>query len=224
MTDSFYAGHIGYFGPEGQTGREWFEIVPHTGGRTVRAFCEMDELELTRDMTMSLDEDSRPREAFVRVVQHGRTLGSTLFLVDEDAIHCEGITQERGRISQRMPLSAPLCYLGLHPLVCDGLIAVSRGTDRPGEFVALDVITNSVSPNGEQDLIAIPSVIDVAYIGDETIKVPAGQFDAQRFALRWQPDWTPADLWVHGADALFLRLSWDMIDSYYELTDLRTSR
>ena len=224
MTTEYYAGRIGYFGPNGENGREWFEMVPHADGRTVRAFCEMDELELTRDVSLSLDADGRPRDGFVRIIRHGRTLGSTWFVVDEQAIHCEAVTADLGRVSQRRPLAAPLGYLGLHPLVCDGLIALSRGTSCPGEFVALDIITNSVSPNGEQGLIAIPSVIDVAYLGDDTIDVPAGRFEARHYALRWQPDWSPADLWVHGPAALFLRLTWDMIDSRYELVALRTTR
>jgi hypothetical protein len=223
MTTGFRAGRVGYYGPQGENGREWFEVVPHTQGSTVRAFCEMDELDLTRDVTMSLDTEGRPRDAFVRIIRGGQTLGSSLFIVDDQEIRCEAVTAELGHVSQRRPLSAPLSYLGLHPLVCDGLIALSRGTDRPGEFVAVDIITNSSSPSGEQGLIAFPGVIDVAYLGDEIITVPAGQFDAQRYALRWQPDWSPADLWVHGPSALFLRLAWDMIDSHYELVELRTS-
>ena len=223
MTGSFYAGRIGYFGPDGENGREWFEMVPHAGGMTVRAFCEMDELELTRDVTISLDSDSRPLDAFVRVIQHGRTLGSAWFLVGEREVVCEGVTAARGRVSQREAITPPLRYLGLHPLVCDGLIAVSRGTDRDGEFVPVEIITNSTSPNGEEELVAIPSVIDVAYLGDEQIEVPAGRFDAHRYALRWQPDWSPAELWVHGPQALFLRLNWDQIDSHYDLLELRRS-
>ena len=224
MTTDFYAGRVAYFGPDGENGREWFEMVPHAQGCTVRAFCEMDELGLTRDVTMALDTHGRPRDAFVRVIQRGRSLGSGFFVVDRQAVRCEAVTAELGQVSQRRPLSAPLSYLGLHPLVCDGLIALSRGTDRPGEFVSIDIITNSQSPNGEQGLIAAPGVIDVAYLGDETLRVPAGTFDAQRYAVRWQPDWSPADLWVLGPSALFLRLAWDMIDSHYELTELRTSR
>lgn len=220
----YQAGQIGYFGPAGETGRERFEIVPHPGGCTVRAFCEMDDLGLTRDVTLSLDTEGRPRDAFVRVIRHGSTLGSALFIVDEEAVLCEAVTAELGRVSQRRPIAAPLAYLGLHPLVCDGLIALSRGTGRPGEFIAVDIVTNSVSPSGEQGLIAIPSVIDAAYLGEETIDVPAGRFWALRYALRWQPDWPAAELWVHGPSALFLRLTWDMIEARYELLSLRTAR
>ncbi len=220
----FYAGKIGYYGPEGENGREWFEMVPHAGGRTLRAFCEMDNVGLSRDVTMALDAQSRPLDAFVRIIQHGAVSGSTLFLVEPDAIASEGLTAECGRISQRKPLPAPLTYLGLHPLVGDALVTIPRGTDRPGEFVMIDGIANSLSPNGELGLVAMPTHIDVAYYGEERVRVAAGEFAARHYALRWNPAWPPADIWVHGPQALFLRLSWELIGARYELTELRTTR
>jgi hypothetical protein len=222
--NEFYAGRIGYYGPQGENGREWFEMVPHAGGRTLRAFCEMDEVGLSRDVTLALDLQSRPVDAFVRVIQHGRVSGSTLFLVEPEAVLSEGLTLELGRVSQRKPLPSPLTYLGLHPLVGDALVTIPRGTDRRGEFVTIDGIANSLSPNGELGLIAMPTHIDVAYQGEERVTVPAGEFEARHYALRWNPAWPPADIWVHGPLALFLRLSWGMIDARYELTELRRSR
>jgi len=222
--DDFYAGRIGYCGPNGENGREWFEMVPHVGGRTLRAFCEMDEIGLSRDVSIALDAASRPLDAFVRVIQAGAVRGSTLFLVEPGAIETEGVTLDHGRVSQRKPLAAPLTYLGLHPLVGDALVTIPRGTDRRGEFVTIDGIANSLSPNGELGLIAMPTRIDVAYLGEERVRVPAGEFEARRYALRWNPAWPPADIWVHGPQALFLRLRWEMIDACYELTELRRSR
>lgn len=222
--DSFYAGRIGYYGPEGENGREWFEMVPHAGGRTLRAFCEMDNVGLSRDVTIALDAQSRPVDGFVRVIQGGAVRGSTLFLVEPDAIEAEGLTLDHGRVSQRKPLAAPLSYLGLHPLVGDALVTIPRGTDRHGQFVMIDGIANSLSPNGELGLIAMPTHIDVAYLGEERVQVPAGEFDARHYALRWNPAWPPADIWVHGPQALFLRLHWALIDARYELTELRRRR
>lgn len=222
--NSFHAGKIGYYGPEGENGREWFEMVPHAGGRTLRAFCEMDNVGLSRDVSIALDAQSRPLDAFVRVIQGGAVRGSSLFLVEPDAIECEGATLDHGRVSQRRPLATPLTYLGLHPLVGDALVTIPRGTDRRGEFVTIDGIANSLSPNGELGLIAMPTHIDVAYLGEERVRVPAGEFEARRYALRWNPAWPPADIWVHGPQALFLLLHWALIDARYELTELRRAR
>lgn len=220
----FYAGKIVYFGPAGENGREWFEMIPHAGGQTLRAFCEMDELGLSRDVTMALDQNLRPLDAFVRIVQQGRVSGSTMFMVDERAVRSEGRSIERGPFSQRKPITHPLPYLGLHPLVGDALAAVPRGTAQPGVFLPVHGITNSTSPNGELGLLAEPTTIDVAYFGEESLSVAAGQFAARHYALRWHPQWPPADLWVHGPQALFLRLTWQLIGARYELTELRRTR
>lgn len=222
----FYAGKIAYVGPQGEIGREWFEMVPFVGGggRTVRAFCEMDEVGISRDVTMALDERSRPIDGYVRVVNQGRVSGSTLFMVEPGRVELEGRTQDHGRVSQRKPVPGMLPYLGLHPLVGDALVAPVRGTDAPGEFRTIHGVTNSLSPNGELGLIAMPTAIDVAYVGDETIDVPAGRFATQRYALRWSPAWPPAGMWVHGPLALFVLMRWSLIDTRYELTELRTSR
>ena len=72
--------------------------------------------------------------------------------------------------------------------------------------------------------VAMPTAIDVAYVGDETIEVPAGRFATQRYALRWNPAWPPADMWVHGPLALFVLMRWSLIDTRYELTEIRTRR
>lgn len=225
MSD-FYAGKIAYVGPRGEIGREWFEMVPFVGGggRTLRAFCEMDEVGISRDVTMALDAHSRPIDGYVRVVHQGEISGSTLFMVEPGRVELEGRTRDHGRVSQRKPVPGMLPYLGLHPLVGDALVAPVRGTDAPGEFRTIHGVTNSLSPNGELGLVAMPTAIDVAYVGDETIEVPAGRFETQRYALRWNPAWPPADMWVHGPLALFVLMRWSLIDTRYELTELRRAR
>lgn len=182
----------------------------------------MDDLDLWRDVSLSLDAESRPIDAFVRVSQRGNVLGSMLYVVRADVLELKGITAEHGRVSRRITLAAPLPYLGLHPLVGDALIALCRGTDSPGEFRTVRGYTNSSSPNGETGLLAVPSAIEVAYVGSGSLDVAAGTFPARHYRLRWQPQWPIADLWVSGEQALFLRLEWELNRSRYELTELRT--
>ncbi len=220
----FAAGKIVYYQGERETGREWFEMVSHKGGRTLRAFAEMDDIDLSRDVTMALDQNAHPIDGFCRIIQNARVKCSTLFLAEQDALVCEGIIEGLGRLSQRKPTDAPLRYLGLHPLVCDALVVLARGVEMPGEFMSVCGVTNSLAANGDEGLYAMSTAIDVAYICEEPLTVGAGAFLARRYALRWQPDWPPADLWVHGDQALFLCLSWTMIDARYELTELRTHR
>lgn len=216
-----FSGTIQYRGPNGETGREWFQMIGRgDDGRTLRALCRMDDIDLWRDVSMSLDHASRPRDAFVRVTQSGSVQGTMLYTVQPDALELDGFTAEHGRVSRRIALDAPLPYLGLHPLVGDALVALCRGTDAPGEFRTVHGYTNSSSPNGETGLLAVPTAIAAAYLGTESVTTPAGIFAGRHYQLRWQPQWPAADLWVSGEEALFLRLTWELNRSCYELTEL----
>ncbi|MFZ9305799.1 MAG: hypothetical protein ACO266_11270, partial [Steroidobacteraceae bacterium] len=215
------AGTITYFGPSGESGREWFEMIPHRAGRSLRALCRMDDVDVWRDVTILLDAHSRPLDAHVRVVQGEEVRGSMTYTTTTRGLEYRGMTAEHGPVDEWIALPQPLDYLGLHPLVGDALITCQRGTDAPGSFRTIHGYTNSKSANGESGLLAYPSAIEVAYLGNETLRVEAGEFVARHYQLRWQPQWPVANLWVDGDDALFLRLTWDLNRSRYELTHLR---
>lgn len=215
------AGRIAYRGADGvEVGRERFELVEHAGGRILRAFCEMDAIGLLRDVSLSMDADWRPIDAFCRVTTEGQTMGSTWFGVGPSAIATEGMIGGE-RVHESLPIAAPLAYLGLHPLQGDALVVIARGEAQPGIFVPIAGVTNSISPDGDQGLSAIPVTIDVAFVGYEEVVVAAGSFAARRYALRWHPDWPPADLWVRRDDCVFLKMRWSLIETWYELTDLQ---
>jgi hypothetical protein len=224
MGPDFQRGTIRYLSAGQETGREWFEMIRHPNGRTLRAFCEMDDVGLSRDVSIALDPASRPLDAFVRVIKNGQIIGTTLFLLTPDHLETTGRLAASGRLSQRQRLGRPLAYLGLHPLVGDALIATARGTHNQGEFLPIAAYTNSQSPAGEEGLYAMPVTIQVAYQGTAPLEVAAGDFEARRYALRWKPEWPPATLWVHGEDALFLRLDWPMLGVSYELTEHQITR
>jgi hypothetical protein len=221
MTDQGLRGRIAYISSAGEeVGRERFELLPCAGGRLLRALCEMDDVDLMREVSLRLDAEGRPRDAFCRVVRDGGQLGASLFLVGEGNLVCEGLIEGSGRISQILPLATPLIYLGLHPLVGDGLIATVAGHGAPGVFESVLAVTNSVSPNGDEGLSATPVTIEVAFVEAAMLTVEAGTFAARRLALRWKPDWPPAELWVRAEDGLFLQMRWPMVDTHYELVEL----
>jgi hypothetical protein len=211
MSDSKYslrrhAGRILYHRGDKIAGREDFAIDVRKGSRTIRAYCEMEEGALTRDASWTLGGDMKPLEGHVRVVQAGKQTGSAWYRFTEDEVECEALTATLGRTSQRLPSRAR--YLGLHPLIGDGMIALARGTGDPGREEAVESVTCSYDINGETSLVALPIDIGATFVGKEELTVPAGSFTADRYALRWQPQWPAADLWVHGEDAVFLRLDW----------------
>lgn len=201
-----HAGRIVYHHADGVQGQEDFAIDVRVDGRTIRAYCEMVEGHLTRDASWSLDSDLRPVEGHVRVVQHGKLVGSSWYHFTPLGTHCESFTAALGRTSQH--LAGQVDYLGLHPLAGDGAIALARGTDEPGVERTIRSITCSYDVNGESALVALPIAIGVKYVGRQDVSVPAGTFSADAYELSWRSDWPPAHLWVHGPDAVFVRLAW----------------
>ncbi len=215
-----HAGRIHYLKGDDIEAREDFAIDVRADGRTIRSYCEMAEGDLTRDASWTLDRAHRPVEGHVRVVQNGQQTGSAWYRFGEDFAECESLTATMGRTSQR--LDGDVRYLGLHPLVGDGLIALARGTDAPGAERWIESVTCSYDINGETSLVALPIAIGVTYVGDEQITVPAGTFCAHRHAIRWQPHWPAAHLWVLGEDAVFLRLQWEFSGLDAQLVRLGT--
>ena len=69
MRHRTYAGKIVYLTDgAGEMGRERFRVTVHDDGRrTLRAICEMDDDELLRDVTHTVDRHFRPLDAFVRL-------------------------------------------------------------------------------------------------------------------------------------------------------------
>lgn len=206
------SGRIAYRDGQGaETGHEHFDLIATQGRRLLRALCVMDDICLIREVSIGMDEDFRPRDGSCRIWQDG---AENLMRFD--------VAQDHVRSGETvLPLSAPLPYLGLHPLSGDALVIHQRGTDAPGEFRPIAAVTNSISPNGEEDLHMQAMVIDVAYVGTQEIGIAAGRFAAWHYRLRWRDDWPAADLWVRAGDGLFLLMRWAMVRAWYELTDWR---
>lgn len=216
-----HAGRIHYRRGEHVAGREDFAIDVRADGRTIRAYCEMEEGAITRDAGWTMDAAHWPVEGQVRVVQDGGLVGSSWYRFTPEATECEALTAQRGRVSQRLEGRAR--YLGLHPLVGDGMIALARGREAPGEEWPIEGVTCSYDIKGESTLVALPITIGVRYVGSEDVEVIAGRFRAERYELRWQPRWPAAQLWVLGEDAVFLRLKWEVSGLDSQLVRLATT-
>lgn len=219
------SGTIAYLDEARQAwGRETFSVSIHGQGRTVRAVSELDDAGILRDTNWALDTQWRPREGFVRVSIGGHTAGHSWFRIDGSTVECEAVTRELGRVSQRLDAGGPVDFLGFHALCGDTLVSAARGLGASGVERKLTCVTNSLAGYGEKGLIAMTAHPLVTYLGPERIKVLAGEFDAQHFAVRWSevvP--TLSHFWVHGADFIPLRLQGASDPVVYELQTLEQS-
>lgn len=212
-------GRIAYRASDGrELGREFFEILTHNGGRILRALCAMDDVSLIRDVSLSMRPDWTPEEGTCRITKNGAQESSLWFRVEDSGVRVDTSLAGEAHPQIFVETSQRLPYLGLHPLQGDAIIAQQRGTDAIGEFRAIETVTNSISPNGDEAPGGTRMHIMAAYMGEEEITVTAGTFTARRYALRWREDWPAADLWVRD-DNLFLLMRWSMIDTWYELTE-----
>lgn len=215
------SGLISYKDESGaQCGIESFTLSDFGGARSLRALCVLDDVGLVRDVTMAMRSDWSPVDGFCRLTRNGVEEAVLWFEVGHDQVRVEGKIGSEALPSQTIATNGRLAYLGLHPLQGDALIAQQRGTEKVGEYVAIEALTNSISPNGDEAVGVRPLQIDVAYIGEAEVEVPAGRFAARHYRLRWQREWPPADLWVRREDCVFLRMTWAQVTTYYELESL----
>jgi hypothetical protein len=224
-----YRGRIRYWHDRlGETGREWFNIsrLPE-GERIVRSICEMDDIGLLRDVTLTVGPDFSPRHCYNRLTLHDRFAGAAWFVFNGPDIACETIDAAGEIARQQVALSRPTPVFACHPLYVDGYHAAAFDHAKPERLQVFDDCTNS---SMRLDGSTRPTVgvvrKAVEYVGPEDITVPAGHFRADHYRIHPlridEPEWNdnPLDFWVHGPELLFLKLRWDMIESTYELIEL----
>lgn len=196
-------GRIAYLDANGgPTGRELFSISVHAdGSRTLRAQCEMDDDALVRDALLVLDADLHPVEAYVRIVEDGRAIGSRHYAP---------------------AVLAGADFFGTHALLNDAWMALPGADLADGEHRTLTGFACSHQANGGGVPALLASAVTLTRLGAERIAVPAGDFDTVHWTLTYAGH-TPIDVWTTGEDAILVRMSWDFLAARYELVEMRTS-
>lgn len=169
-----------------ERGREYFTItVAGDGRRSLRAYTEIDDApNVMRDVTLSLDAEWRPQDAFVRLQVGDRFMGSSWFRFTPTQAECEGFTAAEGRIAQTWSLERPLDGFGTHPIQADAwitsIVPASAGQE-PGEYD--NILMCSLDHRGATGpmLMKFERPVKLRFIGRETITVKAGTFDALHY-------------------------------------------
>ena len=222
-------------GREGQErGRETFTWTHHSDNkRTLRARCEIDEPDPTvhRDIVYSLDENDRPMDCFVRLTIGDKFMGSGLFIVGEDTVECESYGPSIGRMSQTMALNGEFDGFGTHPIVADAYITKKIDRSLGAHKRKFRCFLPSPDHRGATPPMIVESVIELGYVGDETVTVAAGTFDCHHFQftddeggmVAANGEAHPAyDVWVTADDdAIFVQGGvGGYMQTWYELVEL----
>ncbi|MCY4364211.1 MAG: hypothetical protein OXE42_18845 [Gammaproteobacteria bacterium] len=215
-----------------ERGRESFIITVHTDGkRTLRAHCEIDDPPtVLRDVVLSLDADNYPLDCFVRLTIDDRFEGSGWMRFSETHAETESFNVNDGRISQRLDLEQRTRWLASHPIAGDAMaFSIFDLSNGPGKTFFPDMMVTSPDHRGATGPLLFKLGFGIEYLGDETITVPAGTFDAHH--LRYVdtagqlPEEHPVyDVWC-SADGDFIFLRGEVggyMQTFYELVELET--
>ncbi|MSO65805.1 MAG: hypothetical protein EXQ85_08435 [Alphaproteobacteria bacterium] len=224
MQHRTYGGKIRYLGdaPVGERGREWFTVTVHQdGGRTLRSLCEMDDSQVLRDVTYTVDRLWRPVDAFVRLTVRDRFFGSSWFRFGGKTVECEGFTAGEGRFSQSVAVGSWPKSFGPHPVVCD-IWHLGAWNWKAGERAqGWPCIMSSPLPNGASGPMIGQSMLRAEYVGEEDVTVPAGTFRCHHFVFPLRESGKPPEhVWYSGDDLLFVKIRWDLLKTTYELVEL----
>lgn len=212
-----------------ERGREYFVISTHgDGARTIAAHCEIDDRpSVMRDITYSLDADWMPTDCFVRLSVGDSFMGSGWFRFHPRFAECETWTSLEGRVSQRMDLKRPLRTFQNHAIACDAWHLRLFDRSRPGTVQPLEqVLLSSPDHRGATGPMLFSVGLHVNYVGEETVTVGAGTFDAFHFQFVSAPGLPtahpPYDVWCT-ADGEYLFLQGGVagyMQTRYELVEL----
>ena len=210
-------GKMLYIGDEdNERGREWFSYsFREDGQRTIRAYTEIDDGRVERDVIYTTTADFRPLDCFVRVSQGGKFLGTGWIRVTDNQAECEVFNTTIGRVSQVIPLTTPVTHIASHPLVIDalGCFQFDHSKHEKSQTKHGGISTSPTLDGSTGPFLSAPRAEGggvTEYIGMEKVTTPVGTFDAHHY--RWPSQSRHAsgvlrsqDNWVTHPDYTFVR-------------------
>ena len=212
-----------------ERGRESFIITVHNDGkRTLRAHCEIDDPPtVLRDVVLSMDADNYPLDCFVRLTIDDQFEGSGWMRFTDNCAETELFNAKDGRISQRLELERRTRWLTGHPIIGDALCLCVYDLGRgPGRTFFPDMMVTSPDHRGATGPLLFKLGFGIEYVGEDTITVPAGTFDALHFryvdtAGQLPEEHPEYDIWCSAdGDYIFLRGAvGGYMQTFYELVE-----
>lgn len=217
-----YQGVMRYSLASRENGREsFFVTVQPDGLRTLRARCELDDDQLLRDVTLTVDADWRPMTAFIQLTIAGKLAGATWYRFAPNEIVVEGYNVVAGRISQRVPLTRPADAFGAHPIHGDAW-NLARLRLAGGRRINAPRFTSSSMSNGASGpgLVLLPeNYLVYALAGRDTVTTSSGSYAADHFTMTVTAKKKVNHIWAYGADCIPVRMT-TSDGRNYELVEL----
>ncbi len=216
-------GRIAYLDLDrNETGCEYFSTTRYRdGSRTVRCECHFNDLELVRDVTLTLGPDWRPLDAYLRINHQGKALGAGWFRFASGEVICTALDAQGAQHKFTRTYTGAAPAFGSHPIINDGLWTALFDMRQPNTVQRLsDCITYSKEIVGKESIGIETFDLDISYRGMEEISVSAGKFNCRSFAVHLLGLKAPFMLWTWGDDHLTVKESWAEMPFTYELAEL----
>ncbi len=212
-------------------GREYFTLTKQTDGISVlHAHCEIDDKpDVIRDVTASFDTASMaPIDGFVRISVGSKFEGCGWFQFDETYARCHTHNASAGSDKVELKTKARTTWFGHHAIINDGFLSRFFPLDaQPGKKWMENVMMSSPDHRGATGPMLFPMRFSVVYLGNETVTVGAGTFEARKFQItdtagNLPEEHPPYEMWcTNDEDGLFLKGGVSgYMQTYYELTEL----
>lgn len=204
---------VGIAGGE-RRGGERFHLVVHSDGtRTLSISSDLTWRNSWFTVVLQSAANFRPLEAYASYWSGGRYKGSGHFLVQGERLFAESNGPDSGR--QQQETAVPVRFsMGTHPVSADGWhtadLDTSTPTKRQFQLYSVEASADTAKP-----VLGTLVPLEVEYVGEEIIEVPAGRFTTQRYRLAGMND-----LWVHGTDRIVIRSELPARGLRYVLTSL----
>jgi len=214
-----------------ERGREYFTLTKQADGLSIlHAHCEIDDApNVIRDVTASFETATMcPQDGYVRISVGDVYEGSGWFRFTKNMAICETFNKDKGVESTQLDTESSTPWFGHHAIINDGLLSRFFPLDaKPGKHRMEKVMMSSPDHRGATGPMLFPLSFGVVYLGDETVTVGAGTFEARKFEIVDTAEGLPEEhppyqMWcTKDEDGLFLKGGVQgYMQTYYELVEL----
>jgi len=214
-----------------ERGREFFTLTKQSDGLSVlHAHCEIDDApDVIRDVTASFETATMaPVDGFVRISVGSKFEGCGWFQFDEHHARCNVFNSKQGPESVELSTKTQTPWFGHHAIINDGFLSRFFPLNtKPGKRRMEHVMMSSPDHRGATGPMLFPLSFGVVYLGDETVSVKAGTFEARKFEIVDTAEGLPEEhppyqMWCSkDEDGLFLKGGVQgYMQTYYELVEL----
>jgi len=211
-------------------GRETFTLHEQTYGTSVlHAHTEIDDApDVMRDVVASFETDTlAPIDGFSRLSVGGAFEGCGWFQFDDGHARFNGFNRAAGPNQTEIALTARTPWFGHHAIVNDGFLSrLFPLGSAPGKIRVERAMMSSPDHRGATGPELFALSFGLVYLGDETITVGAGTFDARKFSIvdtaeGLPEEHPPYEMWcANDAQGVFLQGGvGGYMQTWYELTE-----